>query len=95
MSISIVSHEPFAQSPCHNFGFHLCQKMKWELVDMGSLNGTLLNSHPVNHPDTGSRRWGDPAELVSGDTITLGTTSKVTVSLGSFLKMKLQHMFLE
>lgn len=56
-------------------------KMKWELVDMGSLNGTLLNSQPINHPDTGSRHWGDPIELASGDIITLGTTSKLYVDI--------------
>jgi len=54
--------------------------MKWELVDLGSLNGTLLNSQPINNPDSGSRHWGDPIELVSGDVITLGTTSKVYVT---------------
>ncbi|KAE9606444.1 putative protein-serine/threonine phosphatase [Lupinus albus] len=58
-------------------------KMKWELVDMGSLNGTLLNSHPINHPDTGSRNWGDPIILANGDVITLGTTSKVMVHITS------------
>ncbi|XP_004296916.1 PREDICTED: protein phosphatase 2C 70-like [Fragaria vesca subsp. vesca] len=58
-------------------------KMKWELVDMGSLNGTLLNSLPVNNPDTGSRQWGDPVVLASGDVITLGTTSKVFVHISS------------
>lgn len=47
---------------------------------MGSLNGTLLNSQPVHHPDSGSRHWGDPIELASGDVITVGTTSKVFVS---------------
>ncbi|KAJ8423165.1 hypothetical protein Cgig2_006248 [Carnegiea gigantea] len=55
-------------------------KLKWELVDMGSLNGTLLNSKPVHHPDSGSRNWGEPKELVSGDVITLGTSSHVNVS---------------
>ncbi|KAG7013571.1 Protein phosphatase 2C 70 [Cucurbita argyrosperma subsp. argyrosperma] len=57
--------------------------MKWELVDLGSLNGTLLNSQPINNPDSGSRHWGDPIELVSGDVITLGTTSKVYVHITS------------
>lgn len=56
------------------------QSMKWELVDLGSLNGTLLNSQPINNPDSGSRHWGEPVELASGDVITLGTTSKVYVS---------------
>ncbi|KAJ7954921.1 Protein phosphatase 2C 70 [Quillaja saponaria] len=58
-------------------------KIKWEVVDMGSLNGTLLNSRPINHPDTGSRHWGDPVELANGDTITLGTTSNVFVQISS------------
>lgn len=48
---------------------------------MGSLNGTLLNSQPINHSDSGSRHWGAPVELASGDIITLGTTSKIYVSL--------------
>ncbi|ESW29154.1 hypothetical protein PHAVU_002G047600 [Phaseolus vulgaris] len=58
-------------------------KMKWELVDMGSLNGTLLNSKPINHPDTESRNWGNPMSLANGDIITLGTTSKVMVHIAS------------
>lgn len=48
---------------------------------MGSLNGTLLNSKSINHPDTGSRHWGDPMNLANGDVITLGTTSKIIVSV--------------
>lgn len=56
------------------------QKLKWELVDMGSLNGTLLNSKAIHHANSESRHWGDPAELASGDIITLGTTSKIFVS---------------
>lgn len=48
---------------------------------MGSLNGTLLNSQAINHPHTGSRHWGDPVEIGSGDIITLGTTSKILVSM--------------
>ncbi|XP_027365650.1 protein phosphatase 2C 70 [Abrus precatorius] len=56
-------------------------KMKWELVDMGSLNGTLLNSRPINHEDTESRHWGDPMDLTNGDIITLGTTSRVIVHI--------------
>ena len=56
------------------------QKLKWELVDMGSLNGTLLNSQSANHHDPGRRHWGDPIELATGDIITLGTTSKIYVS---------------
>ncbi|CAN6165579.1 unnamed protein product [Urochloa humidicola] len=55
--------------------------LKWELVDMGSLNGTFLNSQAVHHPDVGSRHWGDPAELAHGDIITLGTSSKLSVHI--------------
>ncbi|GLU08842.1 hypothetical protein SLE2022_257270 [Rubroshorea leprosula] len=58
-------------------------KLKWELVDMGSLNGTFLNSQPINHPDSGRRHWGDPMELSSGDIITLGTTSNIHVLISS------------
>lgn len=47
---------------------------------MGSLNGTLLNSQSVNHPDSESRHWGDPIEIASGDIITFGSTSNVYVS---------------
>ncbi|CAH2072379.1 unnamed protein product [Thlaspi arvense] len=57
--------------------------LKWELVDMGSLNGTLLNSCSVSHPDLGSRKWGNPVELTSEDIITLGTTTKVYVRISS------------
>ncbi|GMN46627.1 hypothetical protein TIFTF001_015801 [Ficus carica] len=55
--------------------------MRWELTDMGSLNGTLLNSQPINHSDSGSRHWGEPMKLASGDIITLGTTSKIYVHI--------------
>ncbi|KAJ6981797.1 hypothetical protein NC653_025023 [Populus alba x Populus x berolinensis] len=61
-------------------------KNKWELVDMGSLNGTLLNSQLISHPDSGSRLWGDPVELSNGDIITLGTTSNVHVHVTSKLE---------
>lgn len=57
--------------------------LKWELVDMGSLNGTLLNSKAAHHPDTGSRNWGEPKELVDGDVITIGTTSQINVRITS------------
>ncbi|XP_010546878.1 PREDICTED: protein phosphatase 2C 70-like isoform X2 [Tarenaya hassleriana] len=58
-------------------------KLKWELVDMGSLNGTLLNSRSVSHHNLGSRNWGDPIELASGDIITVGTTTKIYVRISS------------
>lgn len=47
---------------------------------MGSLNGTLLNQMAIHHPNTGSRHWGDPVDLDNGDVITLGTSSKISVS---------------
>lgn len=47
---------------------------------MGSLNGTLVNSHAAHNPHSGSRQWGDPVELANGDIITLGTTSRIFVS---------------
>ncbi|KAK6913900.1 Forkhead-associated (FHA) domain [Dillenia turbinata] len=65
------------------FLFTKPEKLKWELVDMGSLNGTLLNSKAAHHPDSGSRNWGDPVELADGDIITLGTTSKICVRIAS------------
>ncbi|XP_018442322.2 protein phosphatase 2C 70 [Raphanus sativus] len=58
-------------------------KLKWELIDMGSLNGTLLNSRSVSHPDLGSRKWGHPVELASDDVITLGTTTMLSVRISS------------
>jgi protein phosphatase len=54
---------------------YCCQKMKWELVDMGNHNGTFLNSRLIYHPNSESRHWADPIELTSGDIITLGMTS--------------------
>lgn len=58
-------------------------KLKWELVDLGSLNGTFWNSKAIQHPQIGSRQWGDPVELSSGDIITLGTTSQILVQITS------------
>ncbi|XP_043713680.1 protein phosphatase 2C 70 [Telopea speciosissima] len=55
--------------------------LKWELVDMGSLNGTLLNSLAIHHADSGSRQWSEPVELANGDIITLGTSSRILVQI--------------
>nr|GEU42471.1 protein phosphatase 2C 70 [Tanacetum cinerariifolium] len=57
------------------------EKLKWELVDLDSLNGTLLNYKAVHHPQIRSRHRGDAVELTSENTITLGTTSKLSESL--------------
>lgn len=54
---------------------------KWELVDMGSLNGTRLNSQPVSASDSSLRQRSSPVQLASGDVITLGSTSKVFVQI--------------
>jgi pSer/pThr/pTyr-binding forkhead associated (FHA) protein len=59
------------------------QISKWELVDMGSLNGTLVNyrsvaaNHSLNAP---IRQRGSPVGLVNGDIVTLGSTSQVLVN---------------
>ncbi|POO02234.1 Kinase associated protein phosphatase [Trema orientale] len=63
--------------------------LRWEVTDMGSLNGTLLNSRPINHSDSGSRHWGDPVEIATGDIITLGTTSKIYVHITSQSKCEI------
>ncbi|XP_042517185.1 protein phosphatase 2C 70 [Macadamia integrifolia] len=55
--------------------------LKWELVDMGSLNGTLLNSLAIHHADSGSRQWSEPVELTNGDVITLGTSARISVRI--------------
>ena len=70
---------PYLQNS-DNWYIGILQTLKWELVDMGSLNGTFLNSQLVHHPNAQSRRWGEPAELAHGDIITLGTSSKLSVS---------------
>ncbi|XP_020600075.1 protein phosphatase 2C 70 [Phalaenopsis equestris] len=56
-------------------------KSKWELVDMGSLNGTFLNSKAIHYPAAGSRNWSEPVELSSGDIIILGSCSKISVQI--------------
>ncbi|KAM0948944.1 putative protein-serine/threonine phosphatase [Dioscorea sansibarensis] len=62
---------------------------KWELVDMGSLNGTLLNSQPVHHPQSGSRHWSNPVELANGDILTLGTSSRLHVQVTQHIDQKI------
>ncbi|KAI8561353.1 hypothetical protein RHMOL_Rhmol04G0332400 [Rhododendron molle] len=56
-------------------------KLKWEVVDMGSLNGTLLNSQAIHQQDSESRHWGHPTELANGDIVTLGTSTKILVKI--------------
>ncbi|KAL1569466.1 protein-serine/threonine phosphatase [Salvia divinorum] len=64
-------------------------KLKWELVDMGSLNGTMLNSQAVLPTQSGSRHWSNPVELSSGDTVTFGTSSKILVNITSQTECKI------
>ncbi|XP_057538836.1 protein phosphatase 2C 70-like isoform X2 [Amaranthus tricolor] len=64
-------------------------KLKWEVVDVGSLNGTLLNAKAIHHPDSGSRTWGEPQELVTGDVITLGSTSQISVQITPLMEVPL------
>ncbi|XP_057805954.1 protein phosphatase 2C 70 isoform X1 [Salvia miltiorrhiza] len=64
-------------------------KLKWELVDMGSLNGTMLNSQAVLPAQSGSRHWSNPVELTSGDTVTFGTSSKILVNITSQTECKI------
>ncbi|CAA7388541.1 unnamed protein product [Spirodela intermedia] len=54
---------------------------KWELVDIGSLNGTLLNSQAVHNPELGRPSGSAPVELADGDIITLGSSSKIFVRI--------------
>nr|GEV10908.1 protein phosphatase 2C 70 [Tanacetum cinerariifolium] len=64
----VVDSEVSRKHPVINWNLN---KLKWELVDMGSLNGG---------PSV-KRHRGDVVELTSGDTITLGITSKLSESL--------------
>ncbi|KAL3679991.1 hypothetical protein R1sor_022947 [Riccia sorocarpa] len=60
------------------------KRSKWELVDMGSLNGTLVNYRSVaatHSPDVPIRQRGNPVGLVNGDIVTLGSTSQVLVRI--------------
>ncbi|KAK1278552.1 Protein phosphatase 2C 70 [Acorus gramineus] len=55
-------------------------KSRWELVDVGSLNGTLLNNQTVHH-NLALRQRSEPVELATADVITFGATSKVVVQI--------------
>lgn len=55
---------------------------------MGSLNGTMLNSHAVHLTQSGSRNWSNPIELSSGDTITLGTSTKILVHKSNLVEFR-------
>jgi protein phosphatase len=57
------------------------ETQKWEITDLGSLNGTYLNSIAIHHPDVGSRNHGSANALSSGDVITFGTASNVSVNI--------------
>ncbi|KAJ7565196.1 hypothetical protein O6H91_02G052200 [Diphasiastrum complanatum] len=62
------------------------QASKWELVDMGSLNGTLLNYRSISAAQLANasvRQRGAPVGLSNGDIVTLGSTSQVLVRISS------------
>ncbi|GJW55721.1 protein phosphatase 2C 70, partial [Tanacetum coccineum] len=52
----VVDSEVSGKHPVINWNLN---KLKWELVDLGSLNGTLLNSKAFHHPQIGSRHRGN------------------------------------
>ncbi|CAI5464333.1 unnamed protein product [Closterium sp. Yama58-4] len=56
---------------------------RWEVVDRGSLNGTLLNDEAINAEadDEGERTEGRPCQLADGDVITCGSQSRILVRL--------------
>ncbi len=48
---------------------------KWELVDMGSLNGTLVNGQQVaDAVNSQPRHRSHPVTLANGDIIALGSS---------------------
>ena len=56
----------------------------WQVVDKGSLNGSMVNSEPIGpqqSADTSARQPGLPVSLSSGDVLTVGTTSRIKVSV--------------
>lgn len=55
---------------------------------MGSLNGTMLNSQAVLPAQSGNRHWSNPIELSSGDTVTFGTSSKISVHKSNFVEFQ-------
>jgi protein phosphatase len=59
---------------------------KWELVDMGSLNGTLVNGQQVaDAVNSQPRHRSHPVALANGDVIALGS-SQVLVQIGAGMK---------
>ncbi|CAI5949745.1 unnamed protein product [Closterium sp. NIES-65] len=56
---------------------------RWEVVDRGSLNGTLLNDEAINAEadEEGERTEGRPCQLADGDVITCGSQSRILVRL--------------
>ncbi|XP_002970567.2 protein phosphatase 2C 70 isoform X1 [Selaginella moellendorffii] len=59
-----------------------CDVSRWELVDLGSLNGTLLNHRSISISGP-RRRRSAPVGLTSGDVLTLGSTSQILVHLSA------------
>lgn len=57
--------------------WRVLQAKNWELVDLGSLNGTLINGRVAHEPE---RQPGRPVALSNGDIVTLGSSSQLLVS---------------
>ena len=59
------------------------QIAKWQVVDKGSLNGSMVNSNPIGAAqtaeDSSTRQQGPPVSLEDGDVLTIGTTSRIKV----------------
>lgn len=68
------------------------QRSIWEVVDMGSLNGTLVNHQPICFDqlyDPASRKAGVPFGLATGDIVSLGSTSQVLVHISNDMNASL------
>jgi pSer/pThr/pTyr-binding forkhead associated (FHA) protein len=63
---------------------------------MGSLNGTLVNGEPAGAAHIANaaiRQRGHPIALSNGDTITLGSTSTVLVSVPARLMRRCDDLW--
>lgn len=63
-------------------GMHLrvewdAENMSWKVADLGSLNGSLLNSYSISKA---YRQPGDAYRLRNGDVLQLGSATKLTVT---------------
>ena len=66
--------------------FSHIQSLVWELVDLGSLNGTHVNNESVPFDRSrgeAKRKHSIPIGLETGDILLLGSTSQILVSYSS------------